>query len=544
MVDKFAQVREFHRLGHMTVHASFSRAVAVLAEDMRSQGNDGSTPARIPGFPFTQLVGGLKAVEHGHLAIHQDQVIRLRLDRLQRLFAVAGGVRLQVEFVQHAADDLGGNTVVLGDQDAEVTRDFERGQVLRHRCLALLSARLALREFVGQGGLQRVTGDRFGEDALDTRIARNDLARCAAHAGEHDQQDVMVEAVIFLDLARQLHAGHAGHVLIEQDHIEVFLEVRLGPQQGQRLLARRNGANLQAPAAALLDQYLAAGVVVIDDQQASALQWPVQVGIALRQPFTGQRQADPQGVALAGASLDTEITIHQLHQLARDDQPQAPAMACRRKKVMTVDCGIEQCVALVRLKRTPTILHGDAQARALGRSVDRGDQQHLALVGLLEGILQQVEKGLAQTGRIAGHDLRQLRLDKADQLDLLLFGLGAEDAQTVFDQRVEIELHVIQLDLARFQLGNVENLVDQIEQFVAGAMNRLDVVALLGRQRCAQQQLAHAQHAVHWRSQFMADLGQEIGLGLEFRAADGRCGELGAAVGLALPLTFEQGKAE
>ena len=42
----------------------------------------------------------------------------------------------------------------------------------------------------------------------------------------------MVEAVIFLDLARQLHAGHAGHVLIEQDHIEVFLEVRLGPQQG------------------------------------------------------------------------------------------------------------------------------------------------------------------------------------------------------------------------------------------------------------------------------------------------------------------------
>src|SRR3546814_2936685 len=75
-------------------------------------------------------------------------------------------------------------------------------------------------------------------------------------------------------------------------------------------------------------------------------------------------------------------------------------------------------------------------------------------------------------------------------------------------------------------------------------MNRLDVVALLGRQRCAQQQFAHAQHAVHWRSQFMADLGQEIGLGLELRAADCRCCVLGAAVGLALTLTFEQGEAE
>ena len=274
------------------------------------------------------------------------------------------------------------------------------------------------------------------------------------------------------------------------------------------------------------------------------MQRPVQVGIALHQTLTGQRQADPQRVALAGAGLDTEITVHQLHQLARDDQPQAPAMACRCKKVMTVDRSIEQRIALIRFERTPAVLHGNAQARALGRSVDRGDQQHLTLVGLLEGILQQVEQGLAQASRISGHDLRQLRLDKADQLDLLLFGLGAEDAQTVFDQCVEIELDVIQLNLAGFQLGNVENLVDQIEQLVAGTMDRLDVVALLGRQRCAQQQFAHAQHAIHWRSQFMADLGQEIGLGLEFRAAHRRSGVLGAAVGLALPLTFEQGEAE
>ena len=44
---------------------------------------------------------------------------------------------------------------------------------------------------------------------------------------------------------------------------------------------------------------------------------------------------------------------------------------------------------------------------------------------------------------------------KADQLDVLLFGLGAEYVQAVLDQRVEVELHIIQLDLPGLELGNV-----------------------------------------------------------------------------------------
>ncbi|MCY1184641.1 hypothetical protein D9M73_253510 [compost metagenome] len=74
-----------------------------------------------------------------------------------------------------------------------------------------------------------------------------------------------------------------------------------------------------------------------------------------------------------------------------------------------------------------------------------------------------------------------MRLDEADQLDVLLLGLGAEDAQAVFDQRVEVELHVIQLNLSGLEFGNVENFVDQCQQFVAGAVDRLYVVALLDR---------------------------------------------------------------
>ena len=40
----------------------------------------------------------------------------------------------------------------------------------------------------------------------------------------------MVQARVFLDLGGQLHAGHAGHVLVQQDHVEVVAQVRLGAQ--------------------------------------------------------------------------------------------------------------------------------------------------------------------------------------------------------------------------------------------------------------------------------------------------------------------------
>src|SRR5690606_41586977 len=92
--------------------------------------------------------------------------------------------------------------------------------------------------------------------------------------------------------------------------------------------------------------------------------------------------------------------------------------------------------------------------------------------GLLEGVVQQVEQCLAQTGGVSGDHLGHVRLDEADQLDLLLLGFCAEDAQAVFDQGVEVELHVIEFDLSRLQFREVENLVDQVEQLVAGAMDR------------------------------------------------------------------------
>ncbi len=235
--------------------------------------------------------------------------------------------------------------------------------------------------------------------------------------------------------------------------------------------------------------------------------------------------------------------VSQQDQLARDDQPQVAAQAGGREEVLAVQFAVQQGVALGGFHRQAAVLHGDAQARLGGAVVQGHHDQHFAFVGFLQGVLQQAQHRLAQARRVAADHARHLGLDKADQLDVLLFGLGAEDAQAVVDQRIEVELHVVQFDLPGFELGDIEDFVDQREQFVAGTVDGLHVVPLLHRQRRAQQQFGHAQHAVHGGADFVADLGEEFGLGGDFGIAGGQVAAEAETRLDNRPLTFAQGQA-
>ncbi|MNZ48447.1 hypothetical protein D3C78_661940 [compost metagenome] len=236
-----------------------------------------------------------------------------------------------------------------------------------------------------------------------------------------------------------------------------------------------------------------------------------------------ERQGQPQGVAHAGAALDAELALHQADQLLGDDQPKVAAKLVAGKEVMAVQLCLQQGFTFGRRQWLAAVLHGDTQARHLAALVQCNDQEDFALVGIFQGVFQQAGEGLAQARRVTADDPWHLWLGEADQLDVLLFGLGAEDVQAVFDQGIEVELHIVQFDLSRLEFGNVENFVDQCEQFVAGAVDGLHVVTLFDRQWRAQQQFGHAQHAVHGRADFMADLGQELGLGIDFGIAGRQC---------------------
>ena len=68
-------------------------------------------------------------------------------------------------------------------------------------------------------------------------------------------------------------------------------------------------------------------------------------------------------------------------------------------------------------------------------------------------------------------------------------------------------------ELARLDLGEVEDVVDQPQQGVARFGDDLEEVALPGRERALQHQFGHADDGVHGRADLVAHVGQERALG-------------------------------
>ena len=71
----------------------------------------------------------------------------------------------------------------------------------------------------------------------------------------------------------------------------------------------------------------------------------------------------------------------------------------------------------------------------------------------------------------------------------------------------------LEIELAGLDFGEIENLLDQREQRLAGRLHGLRVGDLFGLQRRIEQEPGHAENAVERRADFMADHREEAALG-------------------------------
>ncbi len=104
-----------------------------------------------------------------------------------------------------------------------------------------------------------------------------------------------------------------------------------------------------------------------------------------------------------------------------------------------------------------------------------------------------------------------VRLDRRSrQLEALAPGRAGPAGRDVLDDRAQVEVDRLQLELARLDLREVQDVVDDAEQRLARPPNRLGVLALLRRERRVEQQARHADHAVHRRADLVAHHRQEL----------------------------------
>ena len=163
---------------------------------------------------------------------------------------------------------------------------------------------------------------------------------------------------------------------------------------------------------------------------------------------------------------------------------------------------------------------------ARGESLDR--DHDVPGLGELDGVADEIEQDLPDPARVADQVPRRSRQAADDELDTLGRGLTRQQASHVLGQKLQIEGAWVELHHARFDLGEVEDVVDHGQQRATRSTDRLDVVALLFVERRPRERIGHPHHAVHGRAELVAHVGEEAALGRRGLLGPGlRCTQLG-----------------
>ena len=106
--------------------------------------------------------------------------------------------------------------------------------------------------------------------------------------------------------------------------------------------------------------------------------------------------------------------------------------------------------------------------------------------------------------------VRHVGRDVEGELEALFVGAQRQRLHRIADAVVEIERDRLEPQLARFDLGEVENVVDDAEQRVGGRFDHPEVLALLDGELGVERQIRHADDAVHRRPNLVAHVGEKL----------------------------------
>ena len=226
-----------------------------------------------------------------------------------------------------------------------------------------------------------------------------------------------------------------------------------------------------------------------------------------------QARGEPEAAARAGLALHAHVATHQARQVARQGQAQArAAVAARGRRVGLLE-GVEQARQRVGGDAFAGVADLEAHQGRLAIALQRLDAQaHPAVVGELHRIAQQIDQGLRQPRGIAMQVVGRM-VGIHHQLQALLACLRAHQVDHPDHHVVEREGLLLQHHLAGFDLGQVQDVVDDLQQVLRRALDLAQALALLGVAGFARHQVGQPDDGVHRRADLVAHVGQEGALG-------------------------------
>ena len=444
-------------LAHVVVHACGQTRFAVAGHGIGRHGHNGQlTQVQ----PVADGVRGLQAIEHGHLHVHQHQVIGLWrvAQQIDRFLSVVGQLHHSPFARQQLLRHLLVDEVVFHHQQAHAIQAARASsQQVSGWCLPRGHS-----QCIGHRVIQHGAGHGFDQEAVQhlLLVVGGSVQHIAPAGRDHDHDGPRAVAKQFAQLAGQREAVHAGHVPVEEDHVELRWPVvdTMG-HHGQCVFGAFGGKGLPAQTLQHTGHDLLGHQVVIHHQCLQVSQGAAVFGGKVSRHICGHPHgnAEVEGAALAHHAAELQLAPHQPHQPLADGQAQSGTTVFARGRALGL-CEAGKYLGLcIGRNANAAVMHFKQQVNVLlavlfAPGIEVHTQQHLTLRRELDGVATQVDEHLLQAQRIANEHLGNAVVNVKQQLQLLGFGVAGVDDTQVTNQLVEAERLGVQLHLAGFYL--------------------------------------------------------------------------------------------
>jgi len=223
------------------------------------------------------------------------------------------------------------------------------------------------------------------------------------------------------------------------------------------------------------------------------------------------RQYERENTAFARFAGHTDIAAQQGGQVTGNRQAQACTAVTAIGGAVGLAESFEDAFLLIRGDTNAGIAHGKGNAlprRAGHRQAD------LALFSELDGVGQQVLEDLLQALAISKQQGWRALLHVHLEAQFAVHCQRLEHATQAIHQALDAGVFRAHFQLAGFDLGNIQDVVDQVEQVIAGRIDRLGKLDLLGAEvflRVIRQQFGQDQRTVERCAQLMGHVGKKFG---------------------------------
>src|SRR5437899_1003906 len=182
----------------------------------------------------------------------------------------------------------------------------------------------------------------------------------------------------------------------------------------------------------------------------------------------GGAQLEPGGegerAARPGLALQPDASAHQLDEPPRDREPEPGAAVLARGGHVGLGEGLEEAGRLLSGHADPGVAHGELQLDLVAGALEQTDREpDLATLGELHRVVDQVGEDLSETERVTAQVLGDRARDVGEELQPLVVGLLGGERDDRADDLVDLEVRGLEVELARLDLREVEDVVDDAE---------------------------------------------------------------------------------